>query len=307
MNFFRFSGIASPHLSQPLFPSFIERCTEHRRSVVETVSRCAEEKRAVRRFGFFLHTDSGGDYIIVDQNSTTNPVVFSNIGCKIHHTICTKGGFMETRRKISLGFTDELFDEGHHIIYVYNDDNERKQTLARFLEEGYAEHEKLLYLVNDISPDEMRGELRSLGVDVEKMQKDFDLTGPHYSYCPDNYFSSNFMLDMVGGYYDRAIKEGYSGARGAGEMSWALIEGRATIPDLIDYEAKLNGILRNHPLTTVCQYDARRFDGAVIMDMLSCHPMMIVRGQLVKNPFFVEHEVFLREYRARHEHHAHAE
>lgn len=28
-------------------------------------------------------------------------------------------------------------------------------------------------------------------------------------------------------------------------------------------------------------YDARRFDGAVLMDVLQVHPVMIVRGQLV--------------------------
>lgn len=213
---------------------------------------------------------------------------------------------MNTRRKISLGFSGEHFDEGHHIIYVYNDDYERKQTLARFLEQGFAEHEKLLYLVNDISPDEMRVELRDLGVDVDAMQHDFDLTGPHYAHCPDNYFSPAFMLEMVAGYYDRALEEGYCGARGAGEMSWALAEGRASVPDLLEYEAKLNTILETHPLTTVCQYDARRFDGALIMDMLSVHPMMIVRGQLVKNPYYVKSDVFLKEYHNRLERNRHA-
>jgi len=213
---------------------------------------------------------------------------------------------MVTRRKVSLGFSDEYFDEGHHIIYVYNDDHERKQTLARFLEQGFAEHEKLLYLVNDISPDEMRVELKELGVDIDSMQHDFDLTGPHNEYCPNNYFSPSFMLDIVGRYYDHAIQEGYSGARGAGEMSWALDEGRASVPDLLEYEARLNSVLETHPLTTVCQYDARRFDGALIMDMLSVHPMMIVRGQLVKNPFYIEPAVFLREYHDRIERNHHA-
>ena len=72
-----------------------------------------------------------------------------------------------------------------------------------------------------------------------------------------------------------------------------------TVPDLLRYEAELNHILEDHPLTTVCQYDARRFDGALIMDMLSVHPMMIVRGQLVKNPSYVSPEIFLEEYSAR--------
>ncbi len=34
-----------------------------------------------------------------------------------------------------------------------------------------------------------------------------------------------------------------------------------------------------------CQYDARRFDGATLFDVLKVHPMMIIRGQVVRNPF----------------------
>jgi hypothetical protein len=202
-------------------------------------------------------------------------------------------------RDISLGFTKDRFPEGRHIVYIYNDDLERKKTLAKFLQTGLINNEKVLYLVNDISTDEMRKELIELGVDIDNKQNDFDLTEGHYTYCPDNYFSGEFMLDLVGKYYDNAINEGYAGARGAGEMSWALEEGRASIPDLLEYEAKLNIILKEHPLTTVCQYDTRKFNGEIIMDMLTVHPMAVVRGQLVKNPYYIEPEVFLDEYKNR--------
>ncbi len=202
-------------------------------------------------------------------------------------------------REVSLGFTMDTFREGLHIIYVYNDDVERKRTMAKFLQQGLLDNEKVLYLVDDISPKEMRNELLNMGVDVNEKQEDFDITKSHYMQCSNHYFSPAFMLGMVGDYYDSAIEDGYSGARGAGEMSWALVEGRTTIPELLGYEANLNYILKDHPLTTVCQYDANRFDGALIMDLLSVHPMMIVRGQLVKNPSYVKPEIFLKEYEER--------
>ncbi len=205
----------------------------------------------------------------------------------------------ENARRISLGFTSELFDEGHHIIYIYNDDEERKKTMAKFLRQGLNENEKLLYLVSDIPADEIRREFMKLGLDVTQRQKDFDITPGHHECCPNAYFSPDFMLELVGDYYDTAIQEGYAGARGAGEMSWALVEGRATVPELMDYEARLNTILKDHPLTTICQYDARKFDGALLMDLLSVHPVMIVRGQLVHNPVYVEPEIFLQQYRHR--------
>ena len=35
------------------------------------------------------------------------------------------------------------------------------------------------------------------------------------------------------------------------------------------------------------------------MDVLDVHPVMIVRGQLVKNPYYIEPDVFLEKLRAR--------
>ncbi|MBN1525806.1 MAG: MEDS domain-containing protein [Spirochaetales bacterium] len=199
-------------------------------------------------------------------------------------------------REISLGFSPDQCEEGCHIIYLYNDDYERKRTMARFLQQGLHEGEKVLYLTSELSPAEMKQELQALGVPVDKNQQDIDVITAHYTHCPDSCFSPDFMLEMVSDYYDNAVKQGYKGARGAGEMSWALVDGRTTVKDLLKYESSLNAVLHDHPLTTICQYDARRFDGAVILDMMSVHPMMIVRGQLVKNPYFIPSESLLKNF-----------
>ena len=79
---------------------------------------------------------------------------------------------------------------------------------------------------------------------------------------------------------------GYAGGRLTGEMSWALKH----IPGsdrLIEYEGRINDLLKTYPLTAICQYDTRRFDGATIFEVLSVHPIMIVHGQIMRNPFYV--------------------
>ncbi len=199
------------------------------------------------------------------------------------------------KRHINLGLCGESCPEGNHIIFIYNSDDEKKRTMAKFLKGGLDENEKVLYLVNDVTPEEMREEFSALGVKADASEKAFDMLEAHYKQCPDNYFSREYMLGVVGQYYQGALEEGYDGARGAGEMSWALEEGRTTMKDLLTYEAQLNAVLVEHPLTTVCQYDARRFSGQVIMDMLSVHPMAIVRGQLVRNPYYMQAGNFLDE------------
>jgi hypothetical protein len=100
------------------------------------------------------------------------------------------------------------------------------------------------------------------------------------------------MIDTVGAAYDRSIREGYAGARLTGEMTWST-RGLPGSENLAEYECRLNILLRTVPTTAVCQYDAQRFDGATLYDILSVHPMMIVHGQVVRNPYYVEAEVFL--------------
>jgi hypothetical protein len=86
---------------------------------------------------------------------------------------------------------------------------------------------------------------------------------------------------------------GRPGARVIGEMPPDIAE----IPGgtrLLEYEARVNSLLRAHPVTAVCQYDAHAFGGADCMDVLTVHPMMLVRGAVVLNPFFIPPEEFLR-------------
>jgi hypothetical protein len=70
-------------------------------------------------------------------------------------------------------------------------------------------------------------------------------------------------------------------------MSWAL-RGIPGSERLIEYEALVNDVLVTHPVTAICQYDATRFDGASIFDVLKVHPMMVVHGLVVKNPYYVK-------------------
>jgi hypothetical protein len=56
---------------------------------------------------------------------------------------------------------------------------------------------------------------------------------------------------------------------------------------LIEYEARINKVLKTHPMTTLCQYDTRKFSGGMIYELLNVHPVMIVHGQIMRNPFYV--------------------
>lgn len=204
----------------------------------------------------------------------------------------------KVRRQISLGFSAEQVEEGQHICYLYNDDRERLAVLARYFEAGRREGEKLLYLVDSMTPRQMIAELERLGLDVRSRPEVLTVAEAGTGYCPGGDFDPDATLDMVKAFYVGAVeKEGFSGARGTGEMGWCLTNGTDR-RRLMEYEARLTRLLADCPYTACCQYDTRRFWGDVVLDVLQTHPLAIVRGQLVKNPFFVEPEIFLARLRA---------
>ena len=90
----------------------------------------------------------------------------------------------------------------------------------------------------------------------------------------------------------RLEQMGCPAVRATGETSWA-VRGIPGCDRLLEYEARLNTALETVPVTAVCQYDVNLFDGGTILDVLRVHPIMISRGQLVKNPFYVGPEEFL--------------
>jgi hypothetical protein len=101
------------------------------------------------------------------------------------------------------------------------------------------------------------------------------------------------MLNTLRAYYKATMDEGYPGSRVSGEMSWAL-RGIPGSDRLMEYEALVNDVLVTHPITAICQYDTRRFSGAVVFDVLKVHPMMVVHGHIVKNPYYIQPQEFLK-------------
>lgn len=62
---------------------------------------------------------------------------------------------------------------------------------------------------------------------------------------------------------------------------------------LMEYEPKVNNVLKEYPVTAICQCDAGKFDGATILECLKVHPYMIVNCQIVKKTYYLKPEDYL--------------
>lgn len=195
------------------------------------------------------------------------------------------------QRSISLGFTTERYAAGTHMCYLWDDEGERADIIASFVESGLAAGEMVGYFTDSLSPAEIEAKVGGPSPSLR-------VTPAVDTYCPGGVFSPDRMLDHLRGLHTTSVGAGLPGARVSGEMSWAL-RGIPGSDRLIEYECRINTIVDTHPTTAVCQYDVRRFDGATLFDVLSVHPMMIVKGQVVRNPYYFTPEVFLARPRRR--------
>ncbi len=71
-----------------------------------------------------------------------------------------------------------------------------------------------------------------------------------------------------------------------GEMSWAHRD-PSKIPELINYESRLNSIMAAYPQLGLCLYDAKKCGGDMIMSVLKTHPRVMLGGTVFDNPYFV--------------------
>ena len=197
---------------------------------------------------------------------------------------------------VNMGFTDEKFQAGTHMCLIFSDEEERKEIISKFMEGGNSSGEKVTYFADDMSPEEVKTWLKEKGVEIPVHGKEdsFSVVKTADTYHPDGTFEPEKMLENLRVFHREAKKEGYPSSRVTGEMSWAL-KGIPGSERLMEYEAKVNEVLVEYPVTAICQYDVNKFDGATILQCLKVHPHMIVRGQIVRNPYYMKTEDFLKE------------
>jgi hypothetical protein len=201
---------------------------------------------------------------------------------------------MAPQAMVDLGFTLERFPAGTHICQIYNDEDERNDALLRFLSSGLRAGECTACFSENIAESEIDDFLHALGLSLAEAKSRGALTLSKTSevYFHGGEFDPQRMLGLLTNYHTQSVAQGFPNARVIGEMT-SDIERVPGGSRLLEYESKVSLLLRHHPVTAVCQYDARAFTGATIMEVLKVHPMMVVRGSVVRNPFYMPPEEYL--------------
>jgi signal transduction histidine kinase len=191
-------------------------------------------------------------------------------------------------------FADNGLPPGTHGCLIYVDDDIRRTVVGKFLAAGLDNGEKVACFADTTTPARVTMWLTEAGVEVSDPVEAgaFSVVSADETYCPHGTFVPEEMIERLRTSASVAVDEGFTGFRATGEMSWAL-KGAPGSDRLIEYETLLAPIFATHPITGLCQYDARRFTGPTLYDILRVHPFVVINGHLMRNSLYESSHQFL--------------
>lgn len=185
---------------------------------------------------------------------------------------------------------------GDHYCGIFRTDEEQRALTVDFVRDGIARNEKMFYLVNLTTTEQLCATLVSAGIDVDGLiaRGQLVILTAKEAYLKDGGFEPDKMIQLLGDETDKALAEGYTAMRATGEMTWALA-GEPGSERLVEYESRLNDFFTNRKCIAVCQYDRRRFDSEMLLDILHTHPKVLFGKDGYDNSemYYVPPELFL--------------
>jgi hypothetical protein len=191
----------------------------------------------------------------------------------------------------------ERMQPGDHYCGLFRSDADQQRIVVDFVRLGLERHEKMLYLVHLTTADRLRATLAEAGIDVDPLVASGQLViqAAKEVYLVDGVFQPELMIAMLGTQTAAALEAGYAALRVTGEMSWAL-SGDPGSERLVEYEAMLNDFYATGAKSySICQYDQRRFDADLMLDVLHTHPHVLLDTEGYDNSsmYYVPPEAFL--------------
>ena len=187
-----------------------------------------------------------------------------------------------------------------HVCGLFNGVDEEYGMLAPFIHEGLAAGDKAFLSVDPGRDDGHRRGLREAGIDVEGRCRSGQLEIETWdgTHVRAGCFDQHAMIGLVESVLMRARTEGYPLTRLVANMEWAL-EDLPGVHDIVEYESRFNRMMASYDDVVICTYDATRFGGDLIVDVLRTHPLVILGGLLQENPFYVPPDQLLAELQGR--------
>jgi hypothetical protein len=189
-----------------------------------------------------------------------------------------------------------------HVCAFFHTRDQEDKVVVPFMKEGIERREKAFCVLDSMKRVHLLQGLTRAGIEVKSAEKSgqLELRKWEETYVREGQFDQEAMLQLLEGVFLQGREQGFAHTRCVAHMEWAMNYGVETNA-LLEYEARLNHLVKRYPDPVLCVYDLAKFNGSVLMDILRTHPMVIIGGLVAENPFYVPPEVLLEELREREE------
>ena len=186
-----------------------------------------------------------------------------------------------------------------HLCLIYSSPEEQFAAIGPSVEIALERGERVLYVADENSAVTVHDAMRKRGIDLDRRHRDgtFIIAGKEDMYIKPGYFHPDWSIRFLSQAEDEAKAAGFSGIRIIGEMAWFLGDD-ADSGRLIEFELKVNRLFPQIEASGICQYNLNRFSAEVILGVVQTDPLVIYRGDVCRNPYYIPPDEFLKTDRA---------
>jgi hypothetical protein len=198
---------------------------------------------------------------------------------------------------LDIGMGDYRACAGEHICAVYSTSAERDALLGSYVRSALRSPDRCICVLDSREATQMTQIVANVGADDEidlptcLASGQLELVGASETTVP-----WGRLADKIGfwkGAIAGSMNAGkYQCIRAIGEMSSSMRD----VPrarEVLDFESELNELLPLYPQIVVCMYNLNKVDGAFLVDVVSMHPKVFVRGTVVDNPYYLSPKEWL--------------
>jgi len=176
---------------------------------------------------------------------------------------------------------------GDNACFIYTSEQEYQSVLTSFVRTGLEQRQRVLYLHDFRSPQNVGDMLRNAGVDVDRAEacKQLIFLPAKQMYSRGAGYSSERVLDQLYAMTAMALADGWRALRVTSEMTWMLRQTQGT-EHLLAGEGRLGGFYRESAALGMSQFDRSKFPAEALLDVLLAHPMAVIGTEAVHNFYY---------------------
>lgn len=189
--------------------------------------------------------------------------------------------------------TEQVEVSRHKCLIYDGHPSEQLPVIVPLMMNGLRENRRCLYLGDPKMVQMVDSALADKGVDIARETRRGALVFSSDRGHLRNGFDPYSMVGMLTDLIDDAVRDGFQGLCATGDMMWELGTEK-NFDLLLEYEALLEQVFREKPLSGICQYHRKTVPANAIRHALLAHRSVYIDGALNHdNLFYIPPELLL--------------